>query len=268
MALTTASKAYAHLEVINYEKIKNKEPAEIQRLAHASKPKGGRGLFFLDLRGPIAGRTLADAQSLYQSAAKFFDASTDKKQRFYKDGFDDGFSAHGDVEVFEIARDELVNGSLKLPVDLQLVEDRIRDFLSIIDTISRDIYHVIGSSIDPPIHLTTTSDLPSDTGLQLAWARPEAHEGKVIAPAHTDRGLLTLLYYDVPTLEVPVDGTDEWRLVKPSEGSVVGYVGDALQRSSEGRLLAPVHRVVAPQGRTYVAAYLLRPAFGTESTTA
>lgn len=122
---------------------------------------------------------------------------------------------------------------------------------------------MIGSSLDPPIEATTTSKLPSDTGLQLAWARPEAHEGKVIAPAHTDRGLLTLLYYDAPTLEVPVAGTDEWRLVKPVEGSVVAYVGDALQASSGGRLHAPVHRVVAPQGGTYVAAYLLRPAFET-----
>ena len=79
---------------------------------------------------------------------------------------------------------------------------------------------------------------------------------------------MTLLYYDTPTLEVPIAGTDEWRLVKPAEGSVVGYVGDALQISSEGRLPAPVHQVVAPQGGSYVAAYLLRPAFGTPFATA
>lgn len=133
---------------------------------------------------------------------------------------------------------------------------------------TRDVYHALSTNIDPKVPLTTTADKPSDTGLQLAWARPEAHEGKVIAPAHTDRGLLTLLYYDAPTLEVPVPGTDEWRLVKPVEGAVVGYVGDALDGVSEGRLHSSIHRVVAPRGGTYVAAYLLRPAFGTPFATA
>ena len=137
---------------------------------------------------------------------------------------------------------------------------KLSRFLLTIDKVTRDIYNAFGSTLEPPHVRTATEDMPTDIGLQLAWARPEAYEGKVIAPAHTDRGLLTLLYYDVPTLEVPVPGTDEWRLVTPVEGAVVGYIGKTLEIISDGHLHAPVHRVVAPQGGTYVAAYLLRPA--------
>lgn len=87
---TAPTKVYAHLDVINYEKIKDREPVELQRLLHSSKSDGGRGLFFLDLRGPTAGETLSDARSLYDAAAQFFDTPSDRKKLFHKDGVDAG----------------------------------------------------------------------------------------------------------------------------------------------------------------------------------
>lgn len=87
---STTTKSYAHLEVLNYEKIKSGDIKELERLVQVGKPDGGRGLFFLDLRGPAAGETLHQAQTLYKATARFFDKSSEEKNAFHKDGVENG----------------------------------------------------------------------------------------------------------------------------------------------------------------------------------
>ncbi|GJN03814.1 hypothetical protein PR202_ga21295 [Eleusine coracana subsp. coracana] len=63
-------------------------------------------------------------------------------------------------------------------------------------------------------------------------------------PAHSDHGLLTLLFQDgsVDGLQVEHDG--EWHLAKPLPGAFFVIAGDQLEIVSNGRYKAAVHRAV------------------------
>lgn len=104
------------------------------------------------------------------------------------------------------------------------------------------------------------TDKPSESGLKLALISDKAQVGELIGAEHTDSGLITLLFYDAPTLELPVHGTSDWQLVKPIKGCAIVNIADSLQRESGGRLFSPRHRVVQPEGENLSALYLLRPA--------
>ncbi|KAF2715891.1 hypothetical protein K431DRAFT_236628, partial [Polychaeton citri CBS 116435] len=65
---------------------------------------------------------------------------------------------------------------------------------------------------------------------------------------HNDSGLLTMLFYDQPTLQIPGSRVEEWVTVEPRAMSAAVNVADALQRRSGGRLHSLLHRVVQPAG--------------------
>lgn len=66
--------------------------------------------------------------------------------------------------------------------------------------------------------------------------------------AHTDHGVLTLLWQDgVGGLEVCLDGA-AWLPVPPRPGTLVVNLGELLTRWSGGRLRSTLHRVHAPAG--------------------
>jgi isopenicillin N synthase-like dioxygenase len=120
------------------------------------------------------------------------------------------------------------------------------------------------------IHISELSDdptIPSDTALKIVYKPPIHDAGKVIHPWHTDFGLITLLWYDEETTQIPIydgDGsqTQEWQTVPVVEGCVLVNIADYLASKSEGRLLSTTHRVVAPPGAKRIRngiIYLLRP---------
>ena len=120
------------------------------------------------------------------------------------------------------------------------------------------------------LHIPELDDdptIPSDTALKLLF-KPAVHEvGQVVIGRHTDFGLLTFLWYDEVTTQLPVydaDGkeTGEWEEVPVREGSLLVNVADGLEEKSGGRLHSTVHRVICPPGvkRTKNGLiYLLRP---------
>ncbi|GJN15924.1 hypothetical protein PR202_gb02871 [Eleusine coracana subsp. coracana] len=67
-------------------------------------------------------------------------------------------------------------------------------------------------------------------------------------PAHSDHGLLTLLFQDggVDGLQVEHDG--EWHLAKPLPGAFFVIAGDQLEIVSNGRYKAAIHRAVVGGG--------------------
>ena len=115
--------------------------------------------------------------------------------------------------------------------------------------------------------LSDDPTIPSDTALKLLFKPPVHEVGSVILKRHTDFGLITFLWYDEVTTQVPVyDGqgveTEEWAAVPVVEGAILVNIADSLQERSGGRLHSTVHRVVAPPGPKRVKnglAYFLRP---------
>merc|ERR1711957_190267 len=61
---------------------------------------------------------------------------------------------------------------------------------------------------------------------------------------HTDYGLVTLQHCTISGLEGFVDG--EWCQLQPPEGAAVLFAGDMLERMTNGRARALLHRVVLP----------------------
>ncbi len=99
--------------------------------------------------------------------------------------------------------------------------------------------------VDKTDHSTDTLRLnnyvraPGDTG-----PRP----GQVRMGAHTDYGIVTVLYGDrVPGLEI-VAPDGEWAPVLPEEGLFLINLGDLLAQWTNDRWRSTVHRVVPPTG--------------------
>ncbi|MGU3438195.1 isopenicillin N synthase family dioxygenase [Actinomycetes bacterium M1A6_2h] len=65
--------------------------------------------------------------------------------------------------------------------------------------------------------------------------------------AHTDYGIVTVLWADqAPGLEV-LDGQRIWHPVQPAEGALLVNLGDALARWTNDRWISTMHRVASPR---------------------
>ena len=64
--------------------------------------------------------------------------------------------------------------------------------------------------------------------------------------AHTDYGIVTLLWADpVPGLQI-LDGDGDWCDVQPAPGALLVNLGDLLARWTNDRWMSTMHRVVPP----------------------
>ena len=64
--------------------------------------------------------------------------------------------------------------------------------------------------------------------------------------AHTDYGIVTVLWADaVPGLQI-LDPQGEWHDVQPGEGALLINLGDLLARWTNDRYVSTMHRVVPP----------------------
>lgn len=115
--------------------------------------------------------------------------------------------------------------------------------------------------------LSNDPTIPSDTAFKLLYKPPLHEPGNVVHPWHTDFGLVTLLWYDEVTTQIPIydrEGkqTDGWETVPVVDGALLVNIADELSVRSAGRLHSTVHRVVAPPGPKRVRdgiVYLHRP---------
>ena len=77
------------LAVISYERLKVRDPEEVQRLTRITAEAGS---FFLDLQGPSAKNALADMQPLIDGQRQFFAQSPSVKAAFASEKDEDGFA--------------------------------------------------------------------------------------------------------------------------------------------------------------------------------
>ncbi|ADP81626.1 isopenicillin N synthase family dioxygenase [Pseudofrankia inefficax] len=78
---------------------------------------------------------------------------------------------------------------------------------------------------------------------------PDPLPGQLRRGAHTDFGVLTLLWTDgVPGLQIRQG--DEWRSVTPEPGQLVANIGDLLAMWTNDRWTSTLHRVLPPPSQT------------------
>jgi isopenicillin N synthase-like dioxygenase len=83
---------------------------------------------------------------------------------------------------------------------------------------------------------------------------PDPLPGQVRMGAHTDYGIVTVLYADaVPGLQI-VGPDGEWQDVLPTEGAFLVNLGDLLAEWTNDRWRSTLHRVVPPDPRSADAA--------------
>ncbi|MBA0567386.1 hypothetical protein Golob_012125 [Gossypium lobatum] len=78
----------------------------------------------------------------------------------------------------------------------------------------------------------------------MKYEKPKTNEQTMMAPAHCDQNMMTLLYQDeVNGLEIQnKDG--EWMNMKLSPSSFIVIIGECLSVWLNGRLSSPYHRVM------------------------
>jgi len=255
------------LAIIDYEALANGEAAEKAKLVQAAQKEG---MFYLNLRGSRTGSVLEDIPAFFQSGNQFFrlPADAEEKTAALREGVERGYHRNKAAEYYEIPRDELQLGKWNLPATLESEKPRITRLLTSLNTAAQKILGELCSEIGIEIpELNDDPTIPSDTALKLLF-KPAVHEvGQVVIGRHTDFGLLTFLWYDEVTTQLPVYNdqggeSGEWMEVPVIEGTMLVNVADGLQQASGGRLHSTVHRVVCPPGpkRTKNGLiYLLRP---------
>ena len=285
------------LEVVNYDLLAARDTDEIQKLVQAAT---GRGIFFLDLRGPLAETAVADLKPILKAQRKFFAQPIEEKEVYSSDLPERGLVRlfilspscncmhiltfyryeefdHASAETLlvcppiqplglpnlivniQLSREEEVDGTLKIPKDLQPVTEKLKNVSSFSDTAMRDLVSILSTTLSPPVP-TGAINNPSKPGKSnLTLGLASAPAGTDLIPSHADSGIITILYYDTPTLEILEPVTQEWEVVQPVEGLHVVYVGQALQALSNGRLVAALHRVKQPKDSTAMVVYLLHP---------
>lgn len=81
MAITHTKRPLAQIPIVNYEKIRARDPLEIERLFDACQPPPvGQGTFFLDLRGPSTSvKTLMNLPAIDRGMMAYFKQSSTVK---------------------------------------------------------------------------------------------------------------------------------------------------------------------------------------------
>ncbi|KAM0251901.1 hypothetical protein ACHAQJ_007963 [Trichoderma viride] len=230
------------MEIINYQRLLERDDNEIKRLVNICS---NAGLFFLDLRGSSTKGLLADLQPIIDAQRKFFGQKPEMKMPYASpldgrgyDSFDEIF-----VQRLKLSREEQVQGKAALPKDLQAVETEVNNVSSRVDSILRDISTLLCQTLDPPIPTKVVDD-PSSTGLSnLCLGISAAEAGTPVMGAHLDEDLLTITFYDEPFLEVMERQAQTWKQVDVMENLPIVNVGDRFQSFSNSRLHAPLHRV-------------------------
>ncbi|KAI1455139.1 hypothetical protein F4805DRAFT_290597 [Annulohypoxylon moriforme] len=260
-------RAPAQLQIVDYERIRQRDPAELVKLLQACRPpaNGGRGVFYLDLRGPTAHQTLINLNATYDGTLQYFQQPHNKKMEDLCQSDERGYKPGESFETLEINHDEYVFGTRKLPAVLKPFEADMGGLISSCDTIVRDLMSVL--LVDPSSRGENPANKPNDTGLKICLQAAHFAPWEVTGHAHTDMGVLSLLFYNAATMELPaLPSTDasaeNWELIEPVDGCVVVNVADTLQRMSGGEFHSPVHRVVqpdnVPETGTPIIIYYLR----------
>ncbi|KAJ7613200.1 hypothetical protein FB45DRAFT_939128 [Roridomyces roridus] len=247
------------LLVIDYELLKAREKAEIDRLWEAATTLG---FWYLKNHGIDE-----EVNGMFDMASETMALPMEKKMKYEQgdDGVSFGYKAAGanavdasgvldTVQFINIAKDD----ALAWPAQARRAYPH---------TVNARMDHTIQPFVEKSIRVTDLllGLFEERLGLSLGalmtrharweWSGSETRctysppnpERQAIG-AHTDFGSLTLLHNRLGGLQVFPPGSDSWQYVKPIPGHCICNLGDAMSILSGGILRSNIHRVANPPG--------------------
>jgi hypothetical protein len=125
-----------------------------------------------------------------------------------------------------------LNGKFELPNQLRSISHKLANISN-----STDATWGVPSALSSPPMSTVAADSPkdpNDTNLTLGFFLNEPCAFSI--PEHANRSLITLLHYDLPSLEISEPTSGEWKVVQPCPGLHVCYVRKRFLVASSSRL--------------------------------
>jgi isopenicillin N synthase-like dioxygenase len=139
----------------------------------------------------------------------------------------------------------------------------VEAYMEAMQDLSMRMLSIMARALDlSPNHFDDYFKLPITTLRPLRYLPVKSNEsqGRHAAGAHTDWGILTLLWTTSPGLQIFYKG--EWSDVPHVPDAFVVNLGDMLERWTAGRFASTVHRVVNPSGKERLSvAFFLEPDF-------
>ncbi|KAH7018656.1 hypothetical protein B0J12DRAFT_611085 [Macrophomina phaseolina] len=253
------------LQVVDYARLKINDEKEAQKLLENARAPGA---FYLDLRNEARGADiLRNLETVYQLTEGYFDQlpawKLEDVRNDQKPWQDRGYKQCDGDESFEMARDEMGDGSVALPAALRAKQATLDEFSEACHEACMTMLGRLSESLgNAGFKQHHRDDHASDSGLKLIYEPWRHRVADVTDNTHTDSGTLTLLFYKELGLEVELGAGAEWAYIPPKEGCAIINVADSLERMSGGALHSLLHRVVQPADgfkKRYYLSYFLRP---------
>ncbi|MBX6387992.1 MAG: isopenicillin N synthase family oxygenase [Frankia sp.] len=155
--------------------------------------------------------------------------------------------------VYERERDGVFAANL-WPAEVPGLRPALTAYFAAVAALARQLTAVFAVALDlPEEYFAPFTDHSTDTLRALNYCTAPRGDGEDAEPArmgaHTDYGILTVLYGDrVPGLEI-VGPDGDWVPVLPGPGSLLVNLGDLLAQWTNDRWASTVHRVVLPVPR-------------------
>jgi len=252
------------LLVIDYQLLKKREPAEIERLWEAATKLG-----FWYLKNHEVDEL---AQDMFDLGAEVMDLPVEEKMKYeqgnegtsfgYKMAGGNAVAANGEpdtTEFLNVAKDDALawpNLVRRAPPSTSYPEPALAHMESTIVPFvkkSLEVNNLIIDIFNDKLGLGKGRLLEFHTNEE--WSGSEARiirnnatpsTKKIAIGSHTDFGSLSFLHNRQGGLQVLPPGSETWQYVKPLEKHAICNIGDALSIFSGGILRSNLHRVVPP----------------------
>ncbi|XP_024980448.1 probable 2-oxoglutarate-dependent dioxygenase AOP1 [Cynara cardunculus var. scolymus] len=135
--------------------------------------------------------------------------------------------------------------NLMLPQGNPQVCNDIHIYSKKLTEMERMVKKMVFESFDLGKHLNEHMELTRYVLKLMKYRAPEPNETNLGLHAHADSGIMTVLHQnEVEGLEIQMEDEEEWLKVKLSPNSFIVMAGETLRVWLNGRLHAPLHRVV------------------------
>ncbi|WP_433286897.1 isopenicillin N synthase family dioxygenase [Pseudonocardia sp. CA-142604] len=127
----------------------------------------------------------------------------------------------------------------------------VEDWFAAAGGVSRTMMRIVGRALDlGEEYFASSTDHSVDVLRMINYRLPSAdvelEPDQVGMGAHTDYGIVTVLWADaVPGLEI-LDAEGRWHPAQPATGALLVNLGDALARWTNDQWISTMHRVAAP----------------------